>query len=103
MEVADGLPVKVAGAAKNLTGCAVQWKLAKSERSSAALITKTLTDGGVEVPDPIDGVAYVKIDPDDTRDLDPGDYFHECEVIDAQSNEVTVTSGWATLLPSLMA
>ena len=44
----------------------------------------------------------IQLDPDDTENVPPGDWYHECEVIDRYGDVVTVTIGTFTVKPALI-
>lgn len=88
-----------AGTAVNLTGAtAVRWLVfaGKGAQTSAtvAALTKTLGSGValVNVNGTNDGVR-ITIDTDDTDDITPGVYYHECRVVDSASDEQVVFIG----------
>jgi len=86
-----------AGTAVSLTGAtAVRWSMfaGKSPGSGTASLAKTLGSGIalVDVDGTNDGVQ-ITIDTDDTDDMTPGVYYHECRVVDSASDEQVVFIG----------
>lgn len=96
------LPVTVrdsSGALKDITGAAVAWALAKSVKCDPEF-TKA-TGSGIALTDPSNGLFTVTLNPADTLNLCPGDYYHEAEVTDSSGRVVTVMTGRVRLLPSI--
>lgn len=88
-----------AGTAVSLTGATtVRWSLFAGRNvevsAATATLAKTLGSGIslVSVNGTNDGVR-IAIDTDDTDDLDPGTYYHECRVVDASNDEQVVFIG----------
>ena len=81
----EGEPLDLAGTT------AVEWKLARTARSSAPILTKTLDDGIALVEDET-GRLDVQLDPADTADLD-GEYYHTCFVVTADGRTSQVFYG----------
>ena len=86
-----------AGTAVSLTGAsAVRWSMfvGRAPGTAAASLAKTL-GGGIallDVDDTYDGIE-ITIDTNDTDDLDPTTYYHECRVVDSASDEQVVFIG----------
>jgi hypothetical protein len=81
-----------AGAAKDLTGAAVTWILAKAQ-GKPALITKTV-GSGITLTTPLQGKCKVTLVPTDTEALKgTKTYYHEMRVVDAATKKVTVLYG----------
>jgi hypothetical protein len=62
--------------------------------SSTAIISKTLA-GGITV---VTSTVTVTLDPEDTADIAPGAYIHECEVTQASGAVYTVLQGKLTII-----
>jgi hypothetical protein len=83
--------VDEAGAALNLTGCTIRWWFAKNA-NGPALFQKSI-GSGVTVVSAASGRFDVRMAPADTFSINPGDYYHECEITDASGEVATVFSG----------
>lgn len=88
-----------AGLPKQLEGAAIEWRLARS-LTGPVVAVKTL-GAGIET-DAAPGVFIVRLDPADTAELTPGNYYHEALVTDASGDRVTVLSAWAIIKPALI-
>lgn len=86
---------------KNLTGITVQWALTKfkgGKATKAPVLSKTTVGGaGVQITNAVGGLCEVTIDAADTINLQPGDYYHELEVIDGSGRKLVVATGPVTL------
>lgn len=95
----DGNPLPLAGTT------AVEWKLARTARSGAAILTKTLDDGISLIADqagadePNAGRLDVTLDPGETADLS-GEYYHTCFVVTADGRTSQVFYGRPFFRPS---
>lgn len=84
-----------AGTAVSLTGAtAVRWSAFAKKSSTLAALAKTLVSGIalVDVAGTDDGVE-ITMDSNDTDNLSPGMYYHECRVVDSVGNEQVVFVG----------
>lgn len=86
-----------AGTAVSLTGAtAVRWSLfvGRAPGTAAASLAKTLGSGIalVDVDDTDDGIQ-ITIDTDNTHNLSPTTYYHECRVVDSAGDEQVVFIG----------
>ena len=86
------------GDPKNLTAATVQWAMFKEHRGTVVL-TKATGDG-VTITDATEGELTIALEPEDTEELLPDIYAHECEVTDSGGNVSTVTTGYITLKAS---
>jgi hypothetical protein len=59
-----------------------------------ALISKALAGGVVAE----ENIVTITLDPDDTGDLGPGTYIHECQIIQLDNSVHTVLQGKLTIL-----
>lgn len=112
MSAGAGLILKItvfdeAGAPLPLAGTqAVTWKLARSARSTTAVLTKTLGDGATVITDDAAegganaGRLNVQIDPADSAGL-AGEYFHECTLQDADGDLSRIFYGRGFVAPSI--
>jgi hypothetical protein len=80
----------------------IKWQMAKRSKGTP-ILSKAIGSGVQIVGAPADGVVKVSIDPEDTEDLKPMDYYHELEVVDSDGDVQTVLIGALTLLPALIA
>ncbi len=95
------IPVKnAAGADVSLVGSTVRWWMGKSQWSAGddVLIKKSIGTGIAVVGSTI----TVTLAPADTDALQPGAYYHEAEVVFADSTVATVTRGTFTLSPTII-
>ncbi|MFA5989690.1 MAG: hypothetical protein WC803_08805 [Sphingomonas sp.] len=94
------------GARYRLTGTqSITWRLARTARS-VPILSKTLTDGVTIVTEDagVDGANCgrmdVRIDSADSEPLD-GEYFHDCQIVDASGARSTIFYGRANVTPNL--
>lgn len=95
-----------AGAVVNLTGAtSVRWwwskKLANGGFSPTQVFQRSL-GSGITLVSPSTGRLDIDFDRTQTRDLTPGDYYHELEVIDLAGRVQTVLQGTVTLEKDLI-
>ena len=86
------------GAVKSLAHCTAEWVLF-NERAGVQLFTK-MTGAGITITDAVNGVLTVTLQPADTVNVRPGQYYHECEVTDETGKPSTVFIGHVTILPT---
>ena len=84
-----------AGAAKDLTGATMIWRLAVRKHATSEISKATAS--GIAFVSEVSGIAQVTIDPADTAGLD-GDYYHEAQVTDSSGDIETVMVGTATII-----
>jgi hypothetical protein len=88
----DGTPL-------DLTGKSVVFSLAPYP-GRETVVSKSTTDGDVQITDATNGVAVVELSPEDTSDLGARggrDYHFEVQLNDGESVVVTVTRGTLTI------
>lgn len=90
-----------AGAAVDLTGATVKWRMAPKVASPTATLSKQTGGAGIDLTDPVAGVFTVNLNSSDTQQL-VGEFYHEAEVTDAAANITTVLTGRITIKPSLI-
>lgn len=85
----------------NLTGAkSVKWGLAKRVHGEV-LVSKAIGDG-IQITSPANGIIEITLDPTDTANLSPGEYYHEAQIIDAQDAVATVIGDRCLILPDLL-
>jgi hypothetical protein len=85
--------------AQNITSWTLSWMLKKDRRQadSAAKLTKTTENGGIEISSEVDGRCTVVIEDTDTdTEVPAGVYWHELKRTNA-GNETIITQGKATI------
>jgi hypothetical protein len=95
--------VDEAGGVLSLVGCTIRWWMAKTA-NGPSLLTKSI-GSGVTVVNAAGGRFDVRIAPVDTANvvsIPPGDYYHECEVIDSSGDVATVFAGKLTITKDLV-
>jgi len=75
----------------NLTGYDITWVLYKST-TKELILSKTLGDG-ITVPTPSNGEIVINFLPEDTENVIPNTYLHECEISTSPTDVSTVTTG----------
>lgn len=91
-----------ADAAYTMTSATPEWRMFKSKLDDQADAVLSKTGGDIAIVNldgTNDGVQF-DIDPDDTKSIAPGTYYHEVRVIDVSGNEEVVTTGDVVLHPS---
>lgn len=83
-------------AARDLTGNALGWILAKNV-GSTTLISKTTAAGTIVITDAANGICQVAVDPGDWEDL-VGDYYHELAVLSGPGSPDILATGTVTLV-----
>ncbi len=103
------IPIKdKAGNWVNLDGATARWWMGKSVKATGSNIyieKSTESLGGVEITNPGGGDEWdlvITLNPVDTELLKAGDWYHEAEIIDADNNVATVTTGTFTLVGTLI-
>ncbi len=84
-----------------LVGADIEWKLYAQEfgqPSGEALLTKTTDDDSVTVDDTSGQLFSFLLTEDDTKDMDPRNYYHEATVRDPGRGPITVAHGILTVL-----
>ena len=89
------------GQAIDLTGATAFWRLAKSAKAAADLVSKASATGGI-VLDEVGGTwrLSVFLDHADTVNIPPGEYYHEARVI-LDSKLYTVAVGMVEIKSTL--
>lgn len=72
----------------------VTWAITSYEESMTPLISKSLSGGGISVPE--DGVVLVSLDAVDTEDLS-GEFSHELRLLDGDNDVITAARGKVTI------
>ena len=94
------------GGFPDLTDASAKWYMAASASSTGSnvFVTKSTDDGGIIITGDINAgfVLTIELLPNDTEDLVPGAFYHECEVTDAAGEISTVTVGAFTLKQTLV-
>lgn len=91
------IPIVGTGAPKDLTGASGTWTLTLRHASSAAL-TKTVAGGGISLSSPeTDGVALVRLEEEDTADLQ-GIYDDRLIIVDSDGETQVVSGGLIEVL-----
>lgn len=87
----------------DLTGVTARWWLARSVRSTGSniFLQKTSPSGGIAIT-ASEGRVVVTLSPADTKDLEQGVYYHECELKDATNDVATVLSGAFVIRPGVI-
>lgn len=91
------------GTPKSLSNVSITFQLSQPLETTP-LLTKTDTDGTVEIVDAQDGVVAVNIDEADTEDLGGfggEEYEYQIELTDSDGETATVTEGTWTIYPEL--
>ncbi len=90
-----------AGAVVDITGWAITWGLwEKDSTPTTAKVEKTVGDG-VSIVDGPEGVFQVSIEPDDTSDMAPKEYYHEARRTDTGYVDVLASGPfWLNQSPS---
>lgn len=89
------------GAAVNLTGASITWRMAAA-RDGAALVSKS-TSSGITVTSAANGLFTVALAAADTATLEPGTYWHQATVTDGSGNVVTILTDTMQILPLITA
>ena len=85
----------------NLTGYNVVWCL-HEQTTEQVILQKTTSPGeGITVPDPTNGEILIPLLQDDTAEMTPKIYGHQCEIEDSSGNHSTVTTGYLKLFKSI--
>jgi hypothetical protein len=95
--------VDEAGAVLSLVGCTIRWWMAKTA-SGPSLLSKAI-GSGITVVNAASGRFDVRMAPADTANVStipPGDYYHECEVVDNAGEVATVFAGKLTITKDLV-
>lgn len=92
------VPVTDNGVIVDLTGTTVKWVIQRYETSTTSLVYKDTVNGGITITNPASGVFTINLLSNDTKNLVPGDYYHEASVIDASQNVSTIMTGIVTLI-----
>lgn len=87
-----------AGAAKDLTGATIAWKLARGP-GSTAMVSKS-TGAGIAITNAASGIFTVSLSPADTESLH-GRYYHEARVTDSGGKESVITVGTVLIQKSM--
>ena len=94
------------GAYPDLTDATAKWYMAASASSTGLniFVTKTTADGGIVITGDtnVGFTLTIELLPEDTEDVTPGAFYHECEVTDAAGEISTVTIGAFTLKQTLV-
>lgn len=86
------------GDPKVMTGGTVTWKAWFSKVDTTASLSKTTSDDIALVDSAgTDDAIQITIEKADTTSLTPGEYYHECRVMDSNSKEQVVFEGTMTL------
>lgn len=89
------------GAVLKLTGNAsAKWVMKKSVLDPHVDVLKDTSNGGIVITDADNGIFEIRLNATDTRNLQPGHYYHEAKVIDSAGHESPVLIGTINLLPS---
>lgn len=94
---------KETGAAQDLTGATLTWRLSRSYSVPGVLVKDSAGIGGVAfvTPPGADGLATVSLDPDDTLDLQ-GDYYHSVKADWGTNQEKTWQLGLVSFSESVV-
>lgn len=90
------------GTVVDLSGGVIRWVLKRNVNSTQPVTLKTsLSDApGIVMTDPVNGKCQITLAAADTKNLTPGEYYHEAEVTDFQDNVSTVFTGTVTIQAS---
>lgn len=100
-----GPVVDVDGEIVDLTNAqSVRWWMAKKVTSTGTdiFIMKQVGSGLILQQTSGQWTILVTLDPEDTEEIAPGTYYHECEIVDAAANVATVTIGKFVLKDTLI-
>lgn len=86
------------GAALPLTGYDAIWVVYK--QTTKELILSKVLGSGIMIPTPANGQIIIDLLPEDTEDITPGKYLHECEISTSSTDVSTVTTGIIKILYS---
>lgn len=85
-----------------LVGATIEWNLYAQEfgrPTGSALVSKdNRVDGTIVVADPEEMVFEFPLESSDTRNMAPGNYYHEATVVDVERGNIPVAYGIATVL-----
>ncbi|MEZ0263015.1 MAG: hypothetical protein ACAH80_18565 [Alphaproteobacteria bacterium] len=75
----------------DITGFAIKWQFfAKGD--DTAKVTKSTTAGSIIITNGPAGDFAFTLEPEDTVDLDAGEYIHEAVTVDGDGDPVTITN-----------
>ncbi len=83
---------------KDITNCTIKWVMYDPD-DTGVILTKT-TPSNITVTDATNGEFTIPVAPADTETVTPGNYRHEAEITDADSNVSTVLVGDFIILES---
>jgi hypothetical protein len=90
----------------SVTPTAVRWWMAKRATSKGPdiFVMKSLNSpGGITLENNLgEWTIIIQLDPDDTENVPPGNWYHETEVIDRYARVQTLTIGSFTVNPALI-
>lgn len=85
------------GGVATISGYSAVWCAYRQTPFTIAIQKSTLD--GITIVDP--GQIHIALEQEDTENLDPTVYGHQCEIEDALGNHSTVTTGYLSLIRSI--
>lgn len=91
------LVITIYGDEVDLIGATIRWILKKTDGDDPVLLTKSTTDATILITD--SSHFNILLEPQDTQAL-KGDYYHECNSVDAVGNVSTLFVGTSEIKQS---
>jgi hypothetical protein len=95
----DGTPLDVAASI-------LRYWVGRNNRAKGSdiYLMKFSGDGSITLAKDVDGFwhALIELSPDDTEDLEAGNFYHELELVDVSDNVTTLMVGKFKLVPTIV-
>jgi len=90
---------QASGAALNLTGVSLWFTIKRNAWEADPGVVQKTVGSGINVTDAVNGLFTVTLDPNDTKDIEPGRYSWDCQVKETTGRVTTVDRGDFFLMP----